>query len=125
MNDDPSIDPIEAFIWIFSKDLREIDPEGVKAAEITKRLHQALSTQKIIYLDQACRQAAKYGPEMELDDVLDRVAFDCPWRRDGGERPPGKYHPKCRARFVDLDEPQPPPDVPPRMRRLRVVGGRA
>lgn len=54
---DPSIDPIEAFIWTFSKSLREIDPEGIKSAEITKRIHLALSTQDIIYLDQACRQA--------------------------------------------------------------------
>jgi len=54
---DPSIDPIEAFLWIYSKDLRKDDPDGFIAAEIARKIHLALSTQEVIYLDQACRQA--------------------------------------------------------------------
>lgn len=69
------------------------------------------------------RLAAKFGPEISLDDLLDRLAADCPWRTGQGERPPGKYHPKCHACFVDLMFNQPPPDLPPPMRRLRVIEG--
>lgn len=64
------------------------------------------------------RLAAKYGPEISLDDLLARLTADCGFRES--------KHPVagvCRARFVDLDPPTRPPDAPGR--RLRViVGGR-
>ena len=72
------------------------------------------------------RLAAKYGAEIGLEDLLDKLAFDCPWRRDPADRPPGKYDPKCGACFIDLDGPPAPPDLPPGAMGLRVVrGGRS
>jgi hypothetical protein len=63
------------------------------------------------------RLAVKYGAEILLDDLLLRLSSDCPWRDD----PRGT----CQVRFADLP-PQRPPDLPPVMRRLRVVqGGRS
>src|SRR4051794_10352134 len=62
------------------------------------------------------RLAAKFGSEIPLGELLDQVAFDCPWRRRPGARPPGKYNVKCGAYFPDFDRPPPvPPDVPPSM----------
>src|SRR5947209_2405538 len=68
------------------------------------------------------RLAAKYGAEIRMDDLLDRLAGDCPdWR------PRHPYRPGCKARFVDLyQEPPRPPDLPAALlppRGLRVVGG--
>ena len=55
------------------------------------------------------RLAVKYGAEILLDDLIVRLSADCPWR----DEPRGS----CGARFADL---------PPVMRRLRVVqGGRS
>jgi hypothetical protein len=68
------------------------------------------------------RLAAKYGAEIPMNELLDRLARDCQWRREVGERPPGKYDPKCGARFIDLDAPR-PPDLPPGTMGLRVVKG--
>ena len=69
------------------------------------------------------RLAAKFGSEIPLVDLIDRLAFDCRWRTRPGERPLNQYDPKCKARFVDLHPPQPPPDLPPGMMRLRLVRG--
>jgi hypothetical protein len=69
------------------------------------------------------RLAAKFGPEISMDDLLERLALDCPWRQEPGRRQPGKYDPKCGARFIDLDGPPKPPDLPPPMRRLKVIPG--
>jgi hypothetical protein len=69
------------------------------------------------------RLAAKFGPECPLDELLEKLAFDCKWRTAPGERPPGKYDPKCKARFVDLEGPRIPPDLPPTMMGLRVIRG--
>jgi hypothetical protein len=33
------------------------------------------------------RLAAKYGPEIDLDELLDKLTQDCPWRDD---KKPGK-----------------------------------
>ena len=43
------------------------------------------------------RLAAKYGPEIGLDALLDALATDCRWHRNPGERGPGKYDAKCGA----------------------------
>jgi hypothetical protein len=69
------------------------------------------------------RLAAKYGPEITLEDLVEKLALDCPWRREKGRRPPGKYDPKCGARLVDLEGPPRPPDLPPPMKRLQVIRG--
>jgi hypothetical protein len=72
------------------------------------------------------RLAARFGPEISLDDLLDRLAADCPWRRRPSQRRAGKYEVKCHACYADLMFSRPPPDLPPEMRRLRVVrGGKA
>lgn len=68
------------------------------------------------------RLAAKFGAEISLEALLDRLAQDCAWRREAGERPAGKYDPKCGARFVDLHAPR-PPDLPPGMVGLRLIRG--
>jgi hypothetical protein len=60
------------------------------------------------------RLAVKYGAEILLDDLIDRLSADCPWR----DEPRGG----CGARFCDLP-PRRPPDMPA-ARRLRVVGGK-
>ena len=69
------------------------------------------------------RLAAKYGPEITMDDLLDKLACDCPWRRDPAERHPGKYDVKCGAMFIDLDGPPPPSDLPPGAIGLRLIQG--
>ncbi len=68
------------------------------------------------------RLAEKFGAEAELDEVIDRIAFDCPWRPKPGGRDRGKYHPRCKARFIDVGGPV-PPDMPPPMRVLKVIDG--
>jgi hypothetical protein len=63
------------------------------------------------------RLAAKYGAEITLDELLERLAGDCPdWR----PQHPGR--PGCGARFIDLDGPPRPPHEPGL--KLRVVPGR-
>ncbi|MGY2049533.1 hypothetical protein [Methylobacterium sp. JK268] len=67
------------------------------------------------------RLAAKFGPDRPLDEVLDRIAFDCPWRP--ARRPGNPCVPVCKARFVDLDASPRPPDLPPGLAVLRLVRG--
>lgn len=62
------------------------------------------------------RLAAKYGAEIGLLDLMAKLAFDCPFRR--ASHP---YRGGCKARFVDLDGPPFPPDLPPRS--FRVIKG--
>ncbi len=69
------------------------------------------------------RLASKFGAEISLDDLLDRLAFDCPWRRDPADRHPGKYDVKCGAYFPDLDGAPPPSDIPPGAVGLRLIQG--
>lgn len=64
------------------------------------------------------RLAAKFGAEIDMADLLTRLACDCP---DWAPRHPVK--PGCGAYFPDLDFPRAPPDRPTEgQRRLRVVG---
>ncbi|WP_456016294.1 hypothetical protein [Methylorubrum populi] len=71
--------------------------------------------------------AARLGPETPLEDVLRRIAFDCPWLDERHPRAKSQYVPKCKAHFPDLEAASPqPPDMPPGMMKLRVVqGGKA
>jgi hypothetical protein len=41
--------------------------------------------------------AKKYGADIQLCDLMDKIAFDCPWKTHPGERPPNQYDPKCKA----------------------------
>jgi hypothetical protein len=60
------------------------------------------------------RLSAKFGPECSLDDVLARLAADCP-----DFRPRHPFKAKCGARFTDLEPPTRPPDDP--AQKLRIV----
>ena len=68
------------------------------------------------------RLAEKLGAETPLHLVLERIAFDCPYPAPHRARG-NQYHPRCHARFVDLDGPVTPPDLPPGMNQLRVIVG--
>ncbi len=87
---------------------------------VVVRLHCKLCPRRGQY--RLARLAAKLGPEMELEVVLEEVAADCPWMRRGMRV--RKYEARCGIRFTDLDgRANPPPDLPPAMVRLRLVGG--
>ena len=63
------------------------------------------------------RLAAKFGPEIGLRDLLDRVSYDCPWRAEArGKRRVSA----CGVYLPDLEQPR-PPDMPPGLVRLRVL----
>ncbi len=64
------------------------------------------------------RLAAKFGPDISMDDLLAKLA-DCPYAR-----PRHPYRMGCHARFVDLEPPRPPPDEPTEALRL-IVGGKS
>jgi hypothetical protein len=70
------------------------------------------------------RLAEQYGADIQLYDLLDRLALDCPMETLPWERPPNRHDPKCKARFADLDAiSRPPPDIPPTMRKLTLIMG--
>jgi hypothetical protein len=70
------------------------------------------------------RLAEKFGADILLCDLIAAIAGDCLRRSLPWERSPGEYDPKCEARFSDLETPsRPPPDLPPRMRRLTMIQG--
>ena len=69
------------------------------------------------------RLAASHGPETPLRAVLLRLTADCPFRSDGPAKRQ-KMEAVCEARFIDLGPSQPPPDFPPGLAALRIVGGR-
>lgn len=62
------------------------------------------------------RLGAKYGPEIELDDLLRQLAGDCPLCHRSARWPEG-----CGAYYPDLEPPIRPPDAPPTP--LRVIHG--
>ena len=71
------------------------------------------------------RLAERHGAEITLEELLDRVAWTCPYPRPRTR--PGqklrKYQPYCGIMLPDLDGPGPrrPPDLP--RPALRVVRG--
>lgn len=72
------------------------------------------------------RLAAKFGPDAPMDHVLEKMTLDCPAKGDSRTKRRDEHI--CHARFVDLDHPTPPPDLPPALgqlvyRPLRVVVG--
>lgn len=62
------------------------------------------------------RLAAKFGPDIDIQDMLRRVAFDCSHWKPNSRWPEG-----CGAYYIDLEGPRPPPDLPPSGQGLRVV----
>ena len=54
------------------------------------------------------RLAAKFGPEITLDDLTARFSYDCLWRAEAAVYLP------------DLDQPR-PPDLPPGLIKLRLI----
>jgi hypothetical protein len=70
------------------------------------------------------RLAEKFGADIQLCGLLDRIALDCPRKSHPWERPAAQYDPRCKARFTDLDAiSRPPPDLPPMLRKLTVIQG--
>lgn len=70
------------------------------------------------------RLAEKFGANTPIEDVLERIAFDCPYPPPHKARG-NQYVPKCHAYFPDLQRPV-PPDLPPGMMRPRLIqGGKA
>jgi hypothetical protein len=70
------------------------------------------------------RLAEKFGADIQLCDLLDRIALDCPRKSLPWERPAGQYDPHCKAQFTDLEATSRPPlDLPPSMRQLTVIQG--
>lgn len=69
------------------------------------------------------RLAAKLGPETPLDEVLRWVTKDCPVQGERPRRRSRNDQSRCHARFIDLEGPPSPPDLPPDLRKLRVVAG--
>jgi hypothetical protein len=69
------------------------------------------------------RLAASYGPEMELDLLLERLSLDCHVRRAVADSPARYGDFRCGAHFFDLAGSPRPPDLPASTMRLRVVKG--
>lgn len=70
------------------------------------------------------RLAEQYGADIDLCDLLGRVAHDCLRKSLPWERPPNQFDPKCKARFTDLEaSSRPPPDLPPMMQKLTLIRG--
>jgi hypothetical protein len=65
------------------------------------------------------RLPVRFGPEIRLDDLLDRLAANCPRRRQPKQHRPGKYDPRCHAAFLDLMFEGRPPDLPPASKQKR------
>ena len=63
------------------------------------------------------RLAAKFGPEITLDDLTARFSYDCLWRAEArGKRGVSS----CGVYLPDLVQPR-PPDLPPSLVKLRLI----
>jgi hypothetical protein len=70
------------------------------------------------------RLAEKFGANIQLCDLISRIALDCPRKSLPWERPAGQSDPQCKARFTDLEPAsRPPPDLPPMLKTLTVIQG--
>jgi len=63
------------------------------------------------------RLAAKFGPEITLDDLTARFSYDCLWRAEARGK---RGVPSCGVYLPDLDQPR-PPDLPPSLVKLRLI----
>jgi hypothetical protein len=68
------------------------------------------------------RLAARFGIELELDELLVKLTHDCPLRHEPMKRSRARSMRRCQACFVDLRD-RPPPDLPPASEGLRVIRG--
>ena len=69
------------------------------------------------------RLAERHGAEITLEELLDRVAWTCPYPRPRPGQKLRKYQPFCGIMLPDLQGPgRPPPDLP--RRALHVVAGK-
>jgi hypothetical protein len=69
--------------------------------------------------------AARFGPEIPLDELLVLLSLDCRFR-SLAEKSPAKFGDLgCCIHFADLaNNPPPPPDMPrPTAARLRAISG--
>lgn len=67
------------------------------------------------------RLAAKWGCDITLDEMVDRIAHTCPFARPRTGEKLRKYQAFCGARLPDLELGRPPPDLPPSAGALRLV----
>lgn len=68
------------------------------------------------------RLAERHGADITLEELLDRVAWTCPYPRPRPGQKLPKYQPFCGIMLPDIERPRPrPPDVPCPPLRL-VVG---
>ncbi len=64
------------------------------------------------------RLVEKFGADIQLCELLARIASNCPRKGLPWENS------RCKARFTDLEgTSSPPPDVPPVMRKLTIIQG--
>jgi hypothetical protein len=63
------------------------------------------------------RLAAKFGPEITLDDLTARFSYDCLWRAEARSK---RGVSSCGVYLPDLDQPL-PPDLPPSLVKLRLI----
>jgi len=66
--------------------------------------------------------AALLGHRATLGDLMQRFVSDCPWDPASPLRKAQKYGHKCGAYCPDIGR-SGPPDLPPGLRRLRVIEG--
>ncbi len=66
------------------------------------------------------RLAERYGADIRLTELLELLSADCRLRETKGFV---GSHLTCGAKFTDLGR-RGPPDMPPAVPRMRVVGGR-
>jgi hypothetical protein len=69
------------------------------------------------------RLAQAFGAGATMDEVMDRLFLDCPYRLTDGRQQPRKYEPRCLAFLQDLHPRPRPPDLPAGLLKLRVVDG--
>jgi hypothetical protein len=63
------------------------------------------------------RLAAKYGPEISLQDLLERFSYDCLWWAEARSK---RGQSACGVYLPDLEQLR-PPDAPPGLVKLRLV----
>ena len=63
------------------------------------------------------RLAAKYGPEISLNDLTERFSYDCLWRAEARRK---RGVSACGVYLPDLEKKR-PPDLPPGLAPLRLV----
>jgi len=68
------------------------------------------------------RLAERHGADIGLEELLDRVAFSCPYPRKSDQtRKLQKYSPRCGIYLPDIETHSPrPPDEPPTAPKLVV-----